>query len=52
MKLRVWVFGVLVLRVERDDQGDDGPGDVTTQPVGFAPHAAQRYDQVPGGDVA
>lgn len=45
----VRVFGREVLAIGREPEPDQGPGDCTTYPVGFAPIRDTRYDQAPGG---
>lgn len=45
------VFGLEVLAFGREDR-DDGPGDVTTTPVGFVMlDGSTRYEPPPGGSV-
>lgn len=53
MRVELELWGI-VLRLTLGPDGDgppSGPGDVTTYPVGFAPHPDTRYERVPGGDV-
>lgn len=46
----VRVFGLEVLAFGRPEE-DQGPGDATTYPVGFAVVRDTRYEPPPGGSV-